>query len=243
MNAWVLAIVLQPCNPSYYSKFPDLPIEIHLAWRDKIYKCFFASLLPSLGVFIFNGVSASCPRDLEVLRTIIVAALSLSLFRSSIAASVGVTTLVRPRFRDGLQVEVCDGVKVVVLGPRFSSSDLHHILALNCCSYSSTQSFQSISLFQIESDVIFVSVSFLSLSASVLQITAYQYLPNNQVFPSSSMIPRRRCLQDCPAVTWHEQLTMCYIKEFRNFGQECSLVLLSWGPTTLVFLQSMPFPE
>src|SRR6218665_1349452 len=67
-----------------------------------------------------------------------------------------------------------------------------YLLTMNCCSYSPTQPFQSISLFQFESDVIFVPVSFLSLSASVLlQITAYQNRPCDQVFPSSSAIPRR----------------------------------------------------
>src|SRR6218665_3264640 len=188
----------------------------------------------------FNGVSASSPRDPEVSRTIIVAALSLSLLRSSIAASLGVTILVHPRFRDGVEVEVCDGVEVFVLGPRFSSSDSRYLLTLNCCSYSPTQPFQSISLFKFESDVIFVPVSFLSLSASViLHITAYQYRPRNWVFPSSSVIPRMSSGLSISSMA--SAISMCYIKECRNFGRECGLVLLSWGPTTLVFLQSLPF--
>src|SRR6218665_926135 len=246
MNAWVLAIVsaaLQSFLLFQISRSSNRNPSGMLSIKNKFLLPFvtkstsvFCFAVAKSRCIRFNGVSASCPRDLEVSRTIIVAALSLSLFQYSIAASVSVTTLVRPRFRDGIKVEVCDGVKVLVLGPRFSSSDSRYLLALNCCSYSPTQPFQSISLFQFESDVIFVPVSFLSLSASVLQIAAYQFRLSNQVFHSSSVIPKRACLQDCPAVPWHEQLSMCYIKEFRNFGQECCLVLLSWGPTRLRLL-------
>ena len=115
-------------------------------------------------------------RSWSVKNNHIVAALSLSLFRSSIATSVGVTTLVRPRFPDGVEVEVCDGVEVLVLGPRFSSSDSRWLSSdPELLQLLSNTAFSIISLFQVESDVNFVPVSFLSLFASVpLQITAYQ---------------------------------------------------------------------